>query len=224
MSYPPAIKEQAISLRQQGYSVKEIAKTFGIARSTSSLWLRNVYLNDVAKERLEGNSKRSQEHFIRRCRQRITKIHRTKTKIRIQALSTVSKISSSKQLKKLCCALLFWAEGCKNLTTMRFINSDPNTIKFYITLLRQCFKINESKLRITLHLHEYHNESETTNFWSQLTEISTSNFCKSYIKPHTGKRKRAGYMGCVSLSYFDYKVAHELAAVYNAYTKLTLGA
>ncbi len=32
MGYKLSVKEQAISLRKQGYSIKEIAKTFNIAQ------------------------------------------------------------------------------------------------------------------------------------------------------------------------------------------------
>ncbi len=47
------LKEKAISLRKQGYSIKEIAAELNIAQSTSSLWLSNIILNSTAQKRLD---------------------------------------------------------------------------------------------------------------------------------------------------------------------------
>lgn len=53
MAYLLSIKEKAIGLRKKGYPIKEVSKILGIAQSTSSLWLRNITLNKIAKQRLK---------------------------------------------------------------------------------------------------------------------------------------------------------------------------
>ena len=51
--HPIEIKEKALELRRKGYSVKEIADELKIAKSTSSFWIRNILLNERAKQRLK---------------------------------------------------------------------------------------------------------------------------------------------------------------------------
>jgi transposase len=54
MAYPIQTKERAIRLRKSGYSIKEIAKILNIGIGTSSLWLRNITLNNMALQRLQS--------------------------------------------------------------------------------------------------------------------------------------------------------------------------
>lgn len=52
------------------------------------------------------------------------------------------------------------------------------------------------------------------NYWSKLTKISISQFSKSYIKLHTGKRKRKGYKGSVRIRYYDSDLEKEIREIY----------
>ena len=45
-------KIKALKLRQSGMSIKEIASTIGISRSTASVWCREVVLSKSQKEKL----------------------------------------------------------------------------------------------------------------------------------------------------------------------------
>jgi hypothetical protein len=90
-------------------------------------------------------------------------------------------------------------------------------VSVFVNLLRKSFDIDESKLRIMMQLHEYHNESETKQFWSVLTGIPKNQFSKTYLKPHTKKRIRLGYMGCIRVRYYDAKIALELRSLYNSF-------
>lgn len=48
-------KEQAIWLRKQGRSYREIEKELGVARSTLSYWLKNVDISEVHSLKLYSN-------------------------------------------------------------------------------------------------------------------------------------------------------------------------
>lgn len=43
---------RARAFRQAGYSIKEIVKEVGVAKSTVSVWVRDIVLNDTQKRRL----------------------------------------------------------------------------------------------------------------------------------------------------------------------------
>ena len=109
--------------------------------------------------------------------------------------------------------MLYWCEGEKHSPAMRFTNSDPQMLNFFLKLFRSAFKIDESKLRVCLHLHEYHDQRQQKIFWSKITGIPEVQFSKIYLKPNTGLSKKEGYPGCVSLRYFDHKIALELEAL-----------
>lgn len=214
MPYSIDVKEKAISLRKRGYSIKEVAKILGIAQSTSSLWLNNILLSTKAQERLKERRILGQYKSIQIARKRRMLQQLILTN---EANELLSRILITPEIHKLCCALIFWCEGAKDSRLVKFTNSDPSLIKLFLDLLRIGFNINESKLRILMHLHEYHIEEKQKIFWKKITEIPFSQFHRSYLKPNTGKRKRLNYPGCVSVSYYDAKVAKELATIYNAF-------
>lgn len=214
MAYPIEVKEKAIKLRKQGYSIKEVAKILHIAKSTSSVWLNSINLDERAQTRLQERQILGQYKSMQ--------VHRQKHEAASQVLLNnvreyVSRIALSKELAKLHCALLYYCEGAKDTNCVKFTNSDPTVIKLFLYLLRQAFHIDETKLRITLHLHEYHDEQEQKRFWQEVTQIPRAQFHKTWIKPHTGKRKRVGYKGCITTVYYDTRLAKELMAIYNCF-------
>lgn len=221
MAYSLEFKQKAINFRKKGHSIKEVSDKLGIAKGTSSLWLRNVPLGKKALRRLKKRKMIGQFNaHLTHKRKRLRKKHEYFQK----AKTDISGITLDRNGIKLLCSFLFWAEGGKTTGDVTFVNSDPQMISTFLFLLRKCFPIDESKFRVTVHVHEYHNERKIRKFWSALAKIPLSQFTKSYQKPHTGKRKRQGYKGCIRIRYYDARVAHELHAFYNMYAKeLTKG-
>ena len=121
-----------------------------------------------------------------------------------------------KSITKIICAILFWAEGNKDFSHIRFTNSGPKMIKTFLSYFRLSYDLDESKFRACIHLHEYHNSEEMHKYWSEVTSIPLNKFRKAYLKTHTGIRKKEGYKGCLTIYYFDSSIAHELEALYNA--------
>ena len=114
---------------------------------------------------------------------------------------------------------MWWCEGNKNSSFLRFTSSDVTLIKNYLSLLREGFTLDESKFRVLVHLHAYHNNDIQKKFWSKITRIPLSQFNKSFQKVNTGKRTRKDYPGCIALTYYDVRIAKELEALYNEFTK-----
>lgn len=212
------IKYDAIKLRKKGYSLFEISTKLDIAKSTSSLWLKDIKLNNHAKARIE------KRRFLARSKAMETinkKIENRKSELNISAGEIISRlnISVDPTLSKVFCSLLYWGEGNKTGHRVAFVNSDPIMIATFAKLFRQSFPLDESKLRGLVHIHEYHNETEIKNYWSKITNIPLSQFTKSYLKPHTGKTIKPGYKGTCRISYSDTRIVDELKAVYNELAK-----
>ncbi|MBU1000277.1 helix-turn-helix domain containing protein [Patescibacteria group bacterium] len=216
MPYPIDVKEKAITLRKQGYSIKEVAAKLNIAQSTSSVWLSDIILSIAAQKRLEKRKILGQYKsiFIRKKAREKRRVVLEKT-----ASEMLLTIPLSQALAKLCCSLVWWCEGNKNTTSVKFTSSDPTLIGNFLSLLRTGFKVDESKLRALVHIHGYHNNNTQKQFWSKITGIPIDQFHKSYLKPNTGKRLKENYPGCLALVYYDASIAKELKAIYNVFSK-----
>lgn len=212
MAYPIATKHHAIELRKKGYSIKEVSKEMGITQSTSSLWLRDINLNPAAQERLRHRRIYGQYITSLIWKQ---KRESSSLKANIEAQHILTNIIFTPEISLIICASLFWAEGSKNRNSVIFTNSDPEMIKVFLSTFRCAFTLNEYKFRCLVHIHDYHDDKETKKFWSELTGIPLTQFNKSYRKPHTEKRKRPNYPGCIRITYSDTLIAQKLKAIYN---------
>jgi len=97
--------------------------------------------------------------------QEIRKQRQEKVKIVLdKCRKIVDNVTDSEENRKLACALLYWCEGEKKGGAVRFTNSDPVMIQTFLNLFRQSFKLDESKFRICLHLHSYHNQQKQKKF------------------------------------------------------------
>lgn len=216
MAYLIRIKEKAITLRKRGYSLKEVSEHLNIAKSTASAWLSSINLSISAQKKLAKKQILGQYKTV--LLKRKQKDLRRKAE-EAKAHKIVKNLSLSKEYVKLCCSLMWWCEGNKNSSFLRFTSSDATLIKNYLSLLRKGFMLDESKFRVLVHLHAYHNDYKQKMFWSQITEIPLSQFHKSFQKKNTGKRTKENYPGCIALTYYDARIAKELEALYNEFTK-----
>lgn len=205
-------KKLAIALRKQGYSYNEISEKLGLAKSTCSVWLKGVKLDQKAIERLvdrQEKGKTKAAFTLRQYRQQRDEYIKQKVTKSLQNFYYCS------ETKKLLCATLYWAEGSKRSPQAAFTNSDPSMVSTYLTLLRSAFVIDESKLYAWLHLHEYHSTQKQKQYWAKITNIDPERI-NIYVKPNTGKNSRQGYPGCISIRYGDVRLVKELEFLYNA--------
>ena len=119
-------------------------------------------------------------------------------------------------------ALLYWAEGSKGRSIVCFANTDPKLIKLFVTLLRSSFELDESKFRVRVHIHHYHDEEKVKKYWSDLTNIPLSLFNKTYHKQRSKEKTfRTNIGGICFIKYnsvylqerimqYAYKVADKL--------------
>lgn len=220
MSYLLSLKETAIRLRQKGFTVKEVSERLHIGKGTASLWLRNIKLSKLARKKL---LKRKLLNYYKMSRRWQLKRQLQYKMYATEAEKFFRNLSLSKKYQQILCAFLFWAEGAKNLTVVKFINSDPKMIRAFLYLFRQSFSLDETKFRALIHLHEYHNEQRLKQYWSEVTNIPLKQFYKSYQKSHTKKRIRENYKGSINISYYDTRLARKLYAIYNTIADKIVG-
>lgn len=209
-------KIQAILLRKKGYSINEIYLKTGIAKSTASLWVRNVKLSLSAKERLKSRGDMGRKNGTAT---NLAKRIKLVDEIEKEVSKNLKVIKLNISTRKLLCAMLYWGEGSKDKKAVHFINSDPLLIKTFLSLFRSSFDLEENKFRVNVHLHSYHDKEKQLKYWSNITNIPRQQFMKPFIKPNSGKNIKKGYPGCAAIYYFDYKIAIELNAFWELFGK-----
>ena len=208
---------KAKEFRKKGYSLKEISTKLHVSKSTASVWLRDVKISEEGMKRIE---KRKGVGRLKSRETKRLKRERRVTQLREDARDFLEDVKLDKKTVRLLCALLFHCEGGKDTRAgITFINSDPSLMKTFLTLLRNSFEIDEKRFRALIHLHDYHSSRKQLLFWSKVTRIPPAQFLKPYRKPHTGKRVKDGYQGCVSIRYYDSLVGQKLAILAQEFSK-----
>lgn len=218
------IKEKAIELRKKGHSIGEISKLVNISKSTASVWLRGVRISVDARKVLDAKFTKGQLAS--------QKTHRIQTNKKLLIAATkaeevVCDLEITQQYMKVLCSMLYWCEGSKSIndSDFAFTNSDPTMVKTFLQLLRSGFVIDEHKLRVHMHLHEYHAVVKQLDFWSKVTNIDRSQFTKAHISSNTSKHIREEYQGCIRIRYHDVILAREIQALARAFmSKVNKGA
>ena len=182
------VQEQARALREQGLSYNVIAAELGVAKSSVSVWCRDVVLTDEQREALllpsaEARLKRAESA-------RAARIRRTAV-IHDAAIAEVGSMSDRELF--LVGVALYWAEGAKTKpwspsTQVRFINSDPTVIAVYLAWLK-LLGLPLQDLTLTVAIHERADTSSAVAFWADVARVDPSEI-RLQLKRHNPKPRR----------------------------------
>ncbi len=190
------LKEKARLLRSQGWSYKEIKCEVPVAKSTISLWCRDVKLTKKQLHRLWN--KRDNTLAGIKAIQKMFWQRRCDAFMRGVARSGKNVTTSERFIAGL---MLYWAEGNKGSHSAAVANSDPRVIRFMAQWFKEFFKVANHEFSIHLHLHTGQDENKIKEYWSKLTGVPIQNFGKSFVKPEgSGYRKNILYNGTVKLT------------------------
>lgn len=212
--WPVEVIEKAKKLRLKGATYSQVKKELRVPKSTLSLWFkalprpshmyfidRDSWLKEIRKLSVASKNKKRQDE---------TALLTKKIKEEVGRWKFLDSLDMGKCLL----SILYWTEGQKlpeKQAPVKFANTDPRLVLLFLTLLRKCYPIDETKLRIGLHVHWYHNKNKVKRFWGKLLNIDESNFNKIYIK-HRGKtrRFRKNFAGICFVIYYSLKLRREI--------------
>lgn len=211
-------KRNACRLRRQGLSIPGIARRLGVSKSTVSLWVRHVAVPEHLAIILQEKGRKAHELGRAARLSHIQKATEDDAKSSVKDLGTLPR---TKSFARIIAALLYWCEGGKKhlASGIRFTNSDPELIETFLTAMRSGFNLDPQRLRVMVHVHEYHNPVTQIAFWSSVTGIPVQQFYRPYRKSNTGKRTRLNYQGCVTVHYPDARLARHLDILYHSFAK-----
>jgi hypothetical protein len=83
--------------------------------------------------------------------------------------------------------MLYWAEGSKSRNQVRFTNSDPEMVRFFVRFLRQYFNLENQNIRISCNLFADHlaRQREIERFWLDRLELPQESLCKSTVNVYS---------------------------------------
>ncbi|MFA6376220.1 MAG: hypothetical protein WCX69_02345 [Candidatus Paceibacterota bacterium] len=197
-------KTNAISLRKQGLTYDEILKQVPVAKSTLSLWLREIGLAKASKQKITEKRKLAQRKAAQACHNKKVLI----TKQIIEKAESEIKRTNKEDLL-LIGAALYWAEGTKERTKGTSViigNSDPKLVKMALKWLNECCGVTEERINLSIYIHESAKERivEVRKYWSATTGFSIDELNKIVWKKNklNSKRKNSGdkYFGLLRIT------------------------
>lgn len=199
------LRAEARRLRADSLTLAEIASRLGVAKSSVSVWVREV-------------------DFIPRPRSSARKRGPNRLQVAKQAeiesalqwgRETIATLSERDFL--IAGAALYAGEGAKTDGCAKFANSDPRMVVLFLAWLRRFFEIDERRLRAALYLHEGLDVEAVRFFWSSLTGIPESQFFKPYrAVPDSSLRSVKHPMGCLAVVYNSTSVHRRLMGLVTA--------
>lgn len=170
---------KVINARKSGMSYSQLSKKFGMAKSTVSLWCKDVIISDTVKQRIYD------QWFVDTKKGRDMGALYNKRKrnvdIRLQKIKAKEMLGSVSGRDFFIMGLsLYWAEGGKkgDSTGFSFINSDPKMIILVISWLKRFFNLNSDDIKLTVSVNIFHKYRITKilSFWSVLLEWPLNRF------------------------------------------------
>lgn len=197
------LRAKARDLRGQGMDYEEIAAALGVAKSSISLWVRDLpqptrlSYAECRKRSADGAHRYwAAERPVREAR---------RAAVRDSASAEIGELTDRELL--IAGAIAYWCEGTKNKGGRRadrvvFMNSDPGLIRFFLRFLEAAGSPH-ANLSFRVYIHENADVEAAQRFWLEVTGARPDQFAIPTLKRHNPKtvRKNVGdaYHGCLRI-------------------------
>lgn len=200
----------AINLRKEGLSVREIAKKLNVSKGTVSIWTRDIELTEEQKNKLldQGDIRNRQWKGAKARKDQSRKLRES-----FQLIGKKRIIDKDLNFKELC--LLYWTEGTKDKNSLKFCNTDVYLVKYFLKLFRSCFNINENKLSIYLthHIDNGLSLEEIQKYWLDNLNLKKEHLRKTTIRharDYSGFKQNKYPYGICSICYGSTEIIQSI--------------
>jgi predicted transcriptional regulator len=179
------IKKARELRKEKGFSIKEIANTLKVAKSSVSLWVRNIELTKNQIERLEKRIEYNRYNFIiKQAKNKKEKYEKIREIFRKNGFILAK---NDFYFQNICC--LYWGEGAKSRNTFSISNCDPKMLNFVGRWLIK----NKHKITFYVCCHDNsENNKKIKKYWMKnLPFLKLNMFRKiTRYKENKGSKKR----------------------------------
>lgn len=182
-------KIKARESRQEGQSIKEIAKKLKVSKGTVSIWCRDIQLTKKQIARLDQQMiKGAYKGRLKGAETLKKKYSQRVRKLKKEGLKEIQKLR--KRDLFIMGIGLYWGEGSKTGCAIRFHNSDPYIIQFMMKWFRTFFKTYDKDFAMYITINEIHRKrlDKVTKYWSNITKIPKDQFRKPNLVKAKNKK------------------------------------
>ncbi len=213
------LKDEAVSLRKKGKSIRDIEERLKIPRSTLSGWLKNIELSKSQKKVLD---KKWREALVLSRKKAVVWHNREKAKrlniAKNEALSLLKSIEvKNKNILELALSMLYLGEGAKTAKTS-LGNSDPEILLFFAKSMEILYGLSRKSVRCDLHLRADQDIESIKKYWSKKLKIPIFNFKSVSVDKRTiGRKTYPHYKGVCILNYSNIAIQRKLVYLSRKY-------
>lgn len=201
-----AERDKARLLRKQGHSMNEIVNVLGVAKSSVSLWVRNIKLTDRQRRKLSKKG-HSLDAIEKRRSARIRNEFNRRQTVFQAAKQEIVKVSQ-RDLFHIGLGL-YWGEGSKySRGSVCFYNSDPRLIQMMKRFFIEVCRVPPARLKGQVLLHPHLKARRAEKYWSGISGIPLSQFQKTsqqHNKASKGKKDKLP-RGTFMIGVYDTKL------------------
>jgi transcriptional regulator with XRE-family HTH domain len=212
-------RELARALRRdEGRSLRDIAELLGVAKSSVSLWVRDIELTPAQHEALRARNviydrqRLAHKIWSGQCRER---------RLIWQAEGRELAHAGDSSFAAGC--MLYWAEGGKSRNVVKLTNSDPEVLRFFAEFLRRHFEVPDEQMAVTCNLFADHlvRQRELEQFWLDTLRLPLSCLRKStvnvYSKYSQKKRQNKLPYGTCRVSVYRTRIVQTIYGAIQEY-------
>jgi len=197
------LRSLAIELRTQGHSYREIQQLVPVSKSTLSLWLRDVLVDEPALSRLADRVAAGHENAATAIRAR----REAKERRIIGDARTQIPAPLDESALFMAALALYWAEGTKAKEWnpsegVTLINSDLRSTAKQATI-NLLLGIGRDELAFRVAIHETGDVARAERFWADVVGIEQAELQRTSLKRHERRLTRRlpteAYVGCLCI-------------------------
>ncbi|MDQ1508911.1 MAG: hypothetical protein QOG50_755 [Actinomycetota bacterium] len=199
------LQEKARLMRAQSRTLLDIATTLGVAKSSVSLWVRNVPFEPGPRQ--PSPTRRPHPQHLAKLAQ-----------IADCDLAGAERMGEMSEDAFLAAGVALYAgEGAKRDGHVVFANTDVAMVSFFCAWLRRFFSIDEQRLRVRVYLHEGLDLDAAEAFWARATGVPRDQFRAPYrAKADPSIRLAKHEHGCVYVGYSCSRTHREIMGLIRA--------
>jgi transcriptional regulator with XRE-family HTH domain len=168
--------------RDEGRSIKEIARLLGVSTSSVSRWVRDIELTAPQHDSLQARNGLHERQRLARAA-----MSEKARRLRREAQEAGRRWAREGDSLYIAGCMLYWAEGSRNRNRVVFTNSDPEMVKIFVTFLRRAFGLCPDRVRLTCNLFADHEarQHEIEEFWLHTAGLPRASLCKSTVNHYS---------------------------------------
>lgn len=183
------LRIRACKMRKEGASIRDIARTLRVSKSSASAWCKDIHLSEKQIARLhESMVKGSYRGRLKGAQMQKERKMILIRKYEREGLKMLEKITKRNLL--FAGLGLHLGEGSKTESKVRFTNSNPDIISLFVVWIHDIFGVSRSRMQCRVMINEIHRKREMAvrKEWSKILKIPLSQFRKTvFIKSKTKK-------------------------------------